>query len=193
MKIALMFFAVVVLCPMSASLVWAYSDQEMIQQIQNTIAQRHPEDNASWWRSLGERAPDVIMGMYKSSTHIYYRIRLIEALGWFNRADVSSFLKEVAANESNRVLQNAAIRAVAKSQGMKEKEFFNQYLNHTDPVVRSETAKSISLLHDKNGDEMVGQFLSDEKTPWVVSRVKAHRSHLATHQSIVHKKSKRNF
>jgi hypothetical protein len=95
----------------------------------------------------------------------------------------------VAKTESKAVLQNAAIRSIAISQGMKEQEFLTQSLNHPDPIVRAETAKSISEIKDPKADKLVGQYLTQEKTSWVVKKVNAHRNYRAMHQNIVKKKA----
>jgi hypothetical protein len=169
---------------------FALSDEEIQKSIQSILNVRHPQDSRQTWQSLGASAPRVIISLYQSSHSIYDKIRLIDGLAWFDDAATIEFLKKEAKENSNQVIQNSAIRSVALSQGMKEREFLSRSLASQSPIVRSETAKTLTRLHLPEADQLVKDYLGQEKDPAIVSKISRYRVRLQK-DSLVKKKSPR--
>jgi hypothetical protein len=173
------------------SFVYASSEVEIRQAIQNVLKVRHPSESGNWWQSLGPTAPGIIISMYHESHSIYEKIRLVDSLAWFDDSAATHFLKNEAKNNPNRVIQSSAIRALSLSQGMKERDFLSQSLLNKDPVLRAETAKALSHISDPEADKMLGTFLAKEKNTRVSSEVDSYRATLSRNP-IVYKKSRRD-
>jgi hypothetical protein len=123
------------------------TDAELEQAIQDVIIQRHPTDTPEWWRELGPEAPRVIIGMAEKAPRLYQRLRLVEALGWFDDQRAVEYLKRQADSASNGVIRNAAVKAIGNSQGAKELEFVSKFLKHSDPQTRKAAAQAVHKIN----------------------------------------------
>src|SRR5207253_525115 len=102
----------------------------------HTIDQRHPADTPDWWRSLGSNAPAVIIQMYKDTTSVYRKSRLVQGLAWFDDSAAADFVKEVAETTDNSVLRQAAIKTYGITNGDKDTDSLAKFLNHADQRTR---------------------------------------------------------
>ncbi len=150
------------------------TDAEIKQKIERKISLRHPDDTAEWWRALGPRAPKVMIPMVAETDNTYHRLRLIEALGWFqDDAEAAAFLKDQAKKEGQEdVLKYAAIRSVGRAQGVKELEFVAGFLEDPDADARVAAADTLKRMKDPAAEQRLSKYLAEEKTPWVVAKVK---------------------
>ncbi|OFZ18727.1 MAG: hypothetical protein A2X94_05945 [Bdellovibrionales bacterium GWB1_55_8] len=150
----------------------AASDQEIEHAIDTVLAERHPTDTPDWWRSLGPTAPRVILRMLKSSDRVYHRVRLTQALGWFDDPEVVDYLKTQARETKEDVVRNAAVRSVGNSQGAKEFEFIAEFLEHADPQTRLSAAEALQKIDNSEARERLKRFMAEEKAGWLVARLK---------------------
>ena len=151
---------------------WSATDAELEKTISEALSVRHPTEGPDWWRSLGPTAPGVIIRMYEASDQIYQRLRLLEALAWFDDSASVEFLKLQADRTAYDVLRNAAIRSVGIARGAKEEEFVSQFLKHPDPQTRIAAAETLKRMNDSRADKVLETYLGDEKTPWITARLK---------------------
>ena len=127
----------------STSLCWALTDLEIRNEIQGVLKIRHPSESAIWWKSLGPHAPNVIISLYQESQNIYHRVRLIDALSWYDDPGAIEFLKNEAETQKNHVIQAAAVRAIGTSQGVKEREYLSDSLQNESLQVRKEAFRHL--------------------------------------------------
>jgi len=155
---------------------WALSESEIRSSIQGILKIRHPSETAEWWRALGPAAPAVIVSMYSSETNIYRRIRLLDALGWFDDSQGTQLLKREAQNSANHVIQNAALQALATSQGAREQEFFSKVMDNDAPEARVAVGKGLISSRDTQAHLLAEEMMKKEKESWVTAKLQAHRN-----------------
>ncbi len=150
----------------------SFSPDQIQEAIDETLAQRHPKDNAQWWRSLGEGAPPIIIRMFEDSKQVFRRVRLLQGLGWFDDPVALDFIKKqaLAAGDDNSI-RNAAIKTVGVTQGVKELGFVSEFLKHPHPQTRWTAADVIRRMHDPRADQALQEYLKGEKVEWIVSKV----------------------
>lgn len=148
------------------------SVDEIRQAVSQVLVQRHPTDTPQWWRDLGPQAPPVIMQMIRETDRTTVRTRLILALGAFDDPEVTAFLKEQALGAGESVLQRTAVEAVARSQGDRELEFVSRFLQNPDSLMRMAAARSIRNMKSERAREIFERYLTQEKTPGIVDRLK---------------------
>ncbi|OFZ53354.1 MAG: hypothetical protein A2428_10350 [Bdellovibrionales bacterium RIFOXYC1_FULL_54_43] len=164
------FLSVCVLTPSGGA--WSATDAELEKTISEALSVRHPTEGADWWRSLGPNAPRVIIRMYEASDQIYQRLRLLEALAWFDDSTSVEFLKLQAERTADDVLRNAAIRSVGIARGANEEEFVSKFLKHPEPQTRLAAAETLKRMNDSRADKILEKYLNEEKTPWITARLK---------------------
>jgi len=169
--------SVVVSNLMILSLNCAWGDS-LSDEIEAAISVRHPSETGSWWQSLGPRAPQVILSMVSQTDSIYRKVRLIDALAWYDNARATQWMKQAVDQNSNSAIQAAAVHSLIKSQGMKEKDFITHVLNSKDVQLRVTALKALSELsevNDPQASQLVDQFLGKENVTWAVDKVKKHK------------------
>lgn len=153
---------------------WAKSAQEIEQEVRTAIQQRHPTDTPDWWRGLGPEAPGVLISLFQSSTKIYEKVRLLDALAWFDDPVATEFLKKQVRETNESALKMSALRSVGVSQGAEQADFLSRYLNDRDPQVRIVAARAIQTAA-QNGDERskahLEAYRKNENTMWVLNRL----------------------
>jgi hypothetical protein len=168
-----MFSRLLVAFLLLASPAWAMTDGEIEEAIQNTIAQRHPKDDASFWRGLGPSAPRIMISMYERAGSLYQRLRLVEALGYFGDAPVAmEFARRQAENAREDVVRNGAIKAVGAGQGAAAVEFVSRYLGHEDAQTRLTAAQTLRKIDDPQARARVDRFMKEEKAAWLVAKLR---------------------
>jgi hypothetical protein len=150
-------------------------DLKIRESIQAILQVRHPTEDGNWWRSLGPQAPRIIMEMYENSTNIYHRVRLMNALAWFDNPDSAQFMKKEMNQTSNQVIRNSAIQSVIRSRGMKEKKFISTVLENENPQSRIAAAEALGMVEEPEAQEMVSKLMSKEKDTWVGHRITEQR------------------
>lgn len=151
---------------------FAKTEAEIRTAIEDAIAVRHPKDTLEWWRSLGPQTPKILIQMYSSSSHIYHRMRLLQALAAFDDPDAVAFLKQEASKTPDDVIRNAAIRAVGVSQGGKEREWLASQLEHSDPNTRIAAFEALRSSGDSLSRDLANRHLQKEKTDWARGKMK---------------------
>jgi hypothetical protein len=159
----------------SQSEVWASSDEEIRNAIQVILKSRHPTENGEWWSSLGPNAPKIIMDLYSTDKSIYHKVRLMDALAWFDDAAAANFMKKEGQNQTNQVLKNSAINSLIRAQGLKEKDFISKVLKDRNPHTRETAAMALIDLEDPKAGALVESYLKKEKVPWIASKIHYHR------------------
>jgi hypothetical protein len=157
------------------ALVWGLSEEEIGLQIQTVISMRHPTDTGSWWKSLGPEAPHVIISMYQKTDTIYQQIRLLDALAWYDSSESALFLKQVVEKSKNQTIKDAALHSLVRSQGLKEKEYITDTLDHGSLESRISVAKALSEQNEPEASQIVERYLETEKVSWAASKVQSHR------------------
>jgi hypothetical protein len=156
---------------------WAMGDDQVHQAIEDKLSERHPQDSAAAWQSLGSDAVPVIISMYGSTDYISHRVRLAQALGYFDDARAVDFLEKLAQSSGEDVVVNSSLRALGNSpRDVGEEDFISKFLKNDDPQTRLAAAEALNRIIEKQGDsharDMLAAFLLQEKQPWIVSRVK---------------------
>ncbi|MEK6706714.1 MAG: HEAT repeat domain-containing protein [Bdellovibrionota bacterium] len=152
--------------------VFCATDSEIEESIRDVLAQRHPTDTPEWWRVLGPSAPGIIVKLYENTSHTYHRVRLIEALGWFNDRAASEFIKQQAERTGDDVIRNAAIRSIGASRGTQDVEFISKFLGHKDPQTRLTAAEALRRIGDQNANKVLEKYMAEEKASWIVAKLK---------------------
>ena len=154
--------------------VFSYASEDLEAKIRQELKTRHPENGAAWWKALGPLASVVILKLYKESDHTYEKLRLLEALSWFDDEAGTELLKATADRSQNGTFRNTALRSLARSQGVKEAEYIAGYMEHADPRTRLAAAKALKsiLENDKLAAQAIApkleHFRKSERTPWVL-------------------------
>src|SRR4051812_42313460 len=129
MHCPLILFSVLSIFAGSITPAWALSESEIRSSIQSILKIRHPNESGEWWRALGPETPRIIVALYNEDGNIYHRIRLLDALAWFDDSTATQLLKQESQNEANQVIQSAALQSLATSQGGQEQEFLSKAMN----------------------------------------------------------------
>lgn len=149
----------------------ALTDSEIEEKIQDTLSQIHPTDTPEWWRALGAKAPKIIIEMQKKVNTTYQKLRLVEALAWFEGdKDAKEFLKNEVNNEED-VIRNAAIKSLGRSQGASEVSTISKFLKHRDPQTRVAAAETLRAIEDPEAKKVFSEYLKEEKSTWIVNRI----------------------
>lgn len=149
------------------------SDTQIKNTIEEIIAQRHPEPNsAQQWKALGPRTPHVILSMLRETESGYRRLRLTEGLSHFDNPEATEYLKQQALETQNGVLRHSSLRALTLSQGEKELEFIETFLEHADPQTRLAAAEDLKRIGTPRALEAYENYLAKEILPWVKDRLK---------------------
>jgi hypothetical protein len=148
------------------------TDAEIQAAIENVIMQYHPTDTASWWRSLGPDTPSVIQSMYDQQSFVYNRLRLVQALAWFDDPTATAFLEKVAQDSVDDVIRNGAIQSLGTSQGAREEDFVAGFLTSDDPQTRLVAAQALRKVGDTKAQGYLTRFVADEKVQWVKDKFK---------------------
>ena len=152
---------------------FAMSDDQVHQAIEDKLSERHPLDSAGAWQSLGSNAVPVIISMYGSTDYVSHRVRLAQALGYFDDARAVDFLEKLAQSSGEDVVVNSSLRALGNSpRGLGEEDFISTFLKNDDPQTRLAAAEALNHLNDLHAKDLVAAFLLQEKQPWLVARVK---------------------
>lgn len=177
----------------SQPLAFAKTEAEIEQAIQDVLSQRHPEDTPAWWRSLGKDAPTVIIRMYEKSTDIYHKLRLVQALAWFDDPQSVEFVKTQATSTEFGVVRNAAVKTVGISKGAEEIEFISKFLSHNDIQTRVAAAEALKRMGDARADAKVNAYLEKEKAPWVGQKLRGNIQTTRAQPVVVESSESRNF
>jgi hypothetical protein len=148
----------------------AATDVDTREKIQNVLSQLHPTDTPEWWRGLGPDAPGTIISMYEHESFVYHRLRLVQALAWFNDPAATAFLEKQANESNDDVIRNGAIQSLGTSSGPSEDDFIAGFLNHRDPQTRLVAAQALRKAGDEKAQNYLNQFMSHEKIQWVRDR-----------------------
>ena len=153
--------------------VQAETDRQMRRAIQDVLSQRHPTEGEAWWRALGKNAPKVVTAMFKETEALYQKLRLVEALGYFDDPDAVKFLKSLFMSTTNSVVRQSVLRSLAMSQKMKEESFLTEALSDSDPHTRLAAALALRGTGEPNALTIVDNYKKGEKTAWVLTRLNA--------------------
>ena len=153
------------------------NEAEVREAIKQVLKVRHPVDGQDWWLSLGPSAPQAILSLYEEDRNVYHQIRLLGALAWFpDHLQAVALLKREAKNAPNPSVQEAAIRALGQSQGLKEQSFISNLTEHTSPRIRIAAGEALSDINHPEAADEVEKFLSQEKEEWVVRKIRTYQS-----------------
>ncbi len=158
---------------------WAHSEYEMRENISQVLSHRHPSESGTWWKSLGPSAVPVILQMYQEEVNIYRRIRLLDALAWFDVPDAVQFLKRTANESSNDVIKCSAVNSIIRSQGMREERFISKVLRSESSSLKITAARALDELEDERATHLVDEFLKEKGNSSFIQRVIIHRQSLA--------------
>lgn len=165
----------VMMCICSMASAALKTDDEIEKAIKQVLMERHPTDTKEWWQGLGPQTSKIVIRMHESTSNIYHRIRLLQALAWFDDAVSASFVKEQLKDSKNAVVQQAALRTLALSQGDKEVDTLSGYLSHSNPSVRLAAARSLKLIEERSPDSkasaQLAEYRKSEKAGWVLAQL----------------------
>ncbi len=147
------------------------ANQDLEEIIQEKISERHPTDTPAWWQSLGPEAPKTMIALYEKAPGIYQRLRLVEALGWYQDPEALAFLKKLAESSTQDVIRNGSIRAIGNSAGASEVDFIGKFLDHEDPQTRVAAGQALRKIATPRANALLQKFYEKEQMPWVKDRV----------------------
>ncbi|MDR3606516.1 MAG: HEAT repeat domain-containing protein [Oligoflexia bacterium] len=150
----------------------AMSEQQIHDAVENVLAQIHPTDTPAWWRSLGPQAPKVMISMYDQESFVYHRLRLVQALAWFDDPSGTAFLEKQASETTDDVIRNGAIQSLGTSQGAREDDFIAGFLTNDNPQTRLVAAEALRKAGDAKAQDELTRFLANEKIQWVKDKFK---------------------
>ncbi len=152
------------------------SDGILEESILEVIRMRNSKESPEWWRSLGPAAPKAILSLYRKTNSTYIKIRLLEALRWFDDSTATDLMKNEFEQNRNELIRAAAIRAIGMSQGMKEAQLIERALKNSSGRLRVAAAQGLLGTTDSEAHQMVDRFLLGEKQEWVVRKVLQRRN-----------------
>ena len=169
---------------MGPGVVYAFTDSEIESMVYNRISELHPRNSEQWWKSLGGKAPQVIMGMYERSDRTVHKVKLLDSLRWFSDdPKVADFLKTQAQGTSEDAIRTTAIGSVAAATGAPDTEFLSKFLAHPDPDTRFAAANALKeiiarkpegsgrLSSRQAAQQIYDKYLAEEKTPWILNNL----------------------
>lgn len=152
-----------------------FTESEIRQKITNILSQRDPVDTPDWWRSLGPEATNVIISMHKTSRNTYHKIRLLQALAWFDDPVAAEYIKEQIRTSDNNVIKGAGIKTLGISQGEKELDYITNYLNDQDQQLRYAAAQTLKrMMQDYKSQKAsmaLDEYKKKEKTSWIIDKL----------------------
>lgn len=194
MKRTFLIFALFLSLSLSlSSSAWSKTEAEIEQAIQDVLAQRHPEDTPDWWRSLGRETPTIIIRMFEKSTDVYHKLRLVQALAWFDEPQAVDFVKTQAQSTEYGVIRNAAVKTVGVSRGKEEIDFISKFLSHSDIQTRFAAAEALKRIGDPMAEAKVNDYLQKEKAPWVAQKLKGQLKTPRGRLAVAESSESRNF
>ena len=149
---------------------WALSDAEIEERIEEALSHRHPQDGASFWKGLGSEAPRVVRAMLAKTTSTYHRVRLIEAMGYFEDAVSREEIQRLLTSTETQAIRIAATRAAGRNPALLEG--LVRVLSDVDPQLRLTAARVLKNHPSPEAKAKLEEFLQQEKLPWVVAGVK---------------------
>jgi hypothetical protein len=145
---------------------------DLKKEIQSLLEDRHPSESREEWKKLGPGASSVILKMLESTRRVDHRARLISGLAAFQSPAVVRFLKKEALSSStDSILRSEALHSLGASQNVKELKFIAGYLKNEDPQIRLAAAETLKEMNHFQADTLLGDYVSHEKTAWIVSRL----------------------
>jgi hypothetical protein len=147
----------------------AETPDEIRNQVEAQMAQRHPTNPAPFWTNLGTEALPVLQQMYGATKSVYEKSWLLDGIGYFS--DASAFLQGEISNTDNSLLKSKVIAAYVHSAGSDALDTVEPYLKDKDSNLRLDTAEDLKRYSDDpRVKARLAKFLSDEKVEWVKSR-----------------------
>jgi hypothetical protein len=73
-------------------------------------------------------------------------------------------------------VRNDVIRVIGNTQGGKEEEFLNKYLQHENPHTRLAAAEALKKINTPSATTRLEGFISREQMPWVLAKLKGESS-----------------
>jgi len=170
------------LCWSAGGQVTQKTDAELQQEVEAMISLRHPPREAgsgAWWHSLGPHAAGVIRQMLSQNRPISEKIRLIEALSYFNDGESAEFLKKLYREGKSQVVQDAAVKALAASQGGKEAKFLESALGKSSSHLKIRVAQVMDDRGDRASVQFVERLMKKEKAnSQILAKIRRHRTEL---------------
>lgn len=166
---------------MAPGFAWSMTDEQVHQAIEDKLSERHPRDSANAWLALGPNAVPVIISMYGSTDYISHRVRLAQALGYFDDPRAADFLEKLAQSSGEDVVVNSSLRALGNSpRALGEEDFVSKFLKSDDPQTRLAAAEALNRAVEKWGDahakDLIAAYLLQESQSWIVARVKGEQA-----------------
>ncbi|MCM0606887.1 MAG: HEAT repeat domain-containing protein [Xanthomonadaceae bacterium] len=158
------------------SLAFAQTHSEIRESINFTLSERHPTDSKESWLAMGVDTPSVIIEMIEAGEESYRRVRLLEALGYFQGTQVSDFLRKEAKRTKNHQYRLSAVKGLLRAEGERGVEFAKEYLQDEDVEVRIAVARALKSLDSTRADQVVADYLETEQTPWVKRKIQGEKS-----------------
>lgn len=145
---------------------------DLKSQIQMMLEERHPSGDLGEWKKLGSRAPEIMIHLIETSQRMDQQARLLAGLGAFETPQVVRYLKKKSnSTTTDSILRCEAIRSLGRSQNRKELKFISGFLKHEDPQTRLAAAETLKEMNHFEADLILGDYVTHEKTHWIVSRL----------------------
>lgn len=157
-----------------------YSPDQIKKAVEEAISQRHPKDTPEWWQGLGPQAPAVILEMAKETTHTYRRLRLLQALAFYDDSAARDYLKQTAESTDNSVFRGAAVKSYGLVTGLSpagaDVEFLEKFAKHPDPQTRMAAALALKRAaagraRSAEASKALERFQASESQAWIRKRV----------------------
>lgn len=118
-------------------------------QITERLRRIHGVDNPrETWRALGPEAPAVMIAMFKKSDVHMDRLRLLEAIGFFEDPVAHRFIKDELKSNSSSLERSACLRGLSNAGDADSIKIIQEFTNDSDLNVRKEASRLIKLQEE---------------------------------------------
>lgn len=148
---------------------FALTESEIEQRLSDALRQIHPNQNAAWYKALGENAPPVIIRMYKNSKNTYHRIRLIEAASAFTEnQQITEFLRSELKNNSQTAERRSLATSLYRQSGENSFTELEALLLDKDPQMRKRVAEVFRDSKSEKFQNRYEQYRKNETESWIL-------------------------
>ena len=151
---------------------YALSDEQITDIISDKMHERHPNDRASEWTTLGPQTPHLILKYMQETRSDIEKLRLLGVLGNFSgNSEVADYLRGRAQSADSPMEKSVALRSLAEAQGAASIEFITPFLKDAASEVRIAAADTLRRVGGKDELALVSAQAREESAPGVGARM----------------------
>ncbi len=124
------------------------------------------------WQAVGADAvPHLLDIAQDSGQPRSTRTRAVSALGNFSTPEVVAYLEEVLAPKGNSAMQRQALRALARTGGVKKIDVVGGFLQSEDTTLREAAVRALGLMNAEAATTLLKSHQASETSTAVLTAI----------------------